>query len=270
MSQHVAPGRKYDAVVDTTPSDAIRHRLLMGLIERIARADRGFVLRGGMLTRMWVAPAPRVTRDLDYVACFDFDRDATAARIARALAVAVDDDVAIDASSLTAHGMWTDTAFPGVRLTCALGLGRAGQRQRISIDVGFHDPLVPAATTIELPSGARAAACRPETQLAWKLHALAEMEHGWRPKDVADLWLITRHAPWTTRDLTPAIEAAFASRGFALARAASTLAAAHWTTKTARVRWDAYRARLGELPPILDAIRARIAPALDALAHHPT
>jgi len=238
----------------------VRHHVLGGLVERIALAPEGgsFVLRGGMLTRLWVAPRRRATRDLDFVGDFAFDVADTVRRFAPALGIALPDEVCIDPGSLTAHGIWLDTAFPGVRLELAAGYGRADQR--VAIDIGFNDPLVPAATTIELPN-ARVRAVRPETQLAWKLHALAEMGESWRPKDLGDLWLIATHVPLAANDLPPAIEAAFASRGYRPDDAARLLDLPHWTTKTARVRWTGTT----ELARVLADVRERLGPILETL-----
>ena len=50
--------------------------------------------------------------------------------------------------------------------------------QAVTVDVGFRDPLVPAAVWLDypaLPPGSpfRVRAVRPETMAAWKLHGLA-------------------------------------------------------------------------------------------------
>lgn len=246
---------------ETTPQ-GVRHHLLTAIAERLARTGEGssFVLRGGLLTRAWVAPAPRPTRDLDYVGDFAFDVADTVRRFAPALAVAHADDVVFDPARLQAEGIWLHTAFPGVRMTVALGIGLVDQD--VSLDIGFRDPLVPAATWVTTPSGAALRAIRPETQVAWKLHALAEMAASFRPKDLADLWLITKHVALEPAALGPAIVAAFESRAFTLASARDVLEAPHWATKSSRIRWRTQRPTGPELAPILDAVRAYLRPIL--------
>ena len=243
-------------------ADALRHHLLAHLVERVARTagGDGFVLRGGMLMRAWLAPEPyRATRDLDYIADFPFDRDVVHARFAAALAPP-HDPIAIETRDLVAQPIWEGTEFPGVRLTVALGVGAPDQR--VSIDVGFHDPLVPAPATIAF-GATRVRAVRPETQLAWKLHALAEIGASFRPKDLADLTMIVARVPLVDADLLPAIRAAFESRAFTLAQARATLAAPHFATKTARTYFAPYRARVGELADAIAAVRARLDPILE-------
>lgn len=244
--------------------DGVRHHLMAGVIERIARspARDALVLRGGMLTRAWIRPVHRPTRDLDFVGDFTFDLDVTRAHFAAALALELDDEIRIDATALAATPIWVDSGFPGVRLGVALGLGRIDQR--LSIDVGFNDPLVPAAVMLLFAGSAQPIdirAVRPETQLAWKLHALAEMTTSWRPKDLADLSLITRHVALDTRELIPAIVAAFHSRGFTRDQAIGVLEAPHWATKTSRLRWS----RTPPLADVVDDVRTRLQPTLTAL-----
>jgi hypothetical protein len=223
------------------------------------------VLRGGVLTRAWIAPLRRPARDLDYVGDFPFDVADTARRLAPALAMELPDGVVLDAARADVRGIWLDTEFPGVRVDVPIGLGRADQR--LSIDIGFRDPLIPPATRIELPGGTWVRAVRPETQLAWKLHGLAEMGASWRPKDLADLWAIATRVPLEPAALRPAIAAAFESRGFPVSAAATVLRAPHWATKTARVRWaerPSRRTRDGvpDLAQTLADVRDRLAPVL--------
>ena len=147
---------------------------------------------------------------------------------------------------LAATGIWQDTAFPGVHLDLAIGVGRVDEV--IGIDVGFNDPLVPPPTTWD--NGV--CAVRPETMLAWKLHGLTTMGDGWRPKDVADLWLIATRVPLERALVPAAVRAAFDSRGDAID--ARVFAHPRWTTKTARVRWA--RAHGVELAVVIAELRA--------------
>lgn len=241
-----------------TVAQAVRHHLLTGLITRVARTPEAhaFVLRGGMLTRAWIAPARRPTSDLDYVGDFEFSVEDTERRLRPALEVALPDDVVIDRDRVVARGIWLDSEFPGVHVEIALGLGRADQTA--SIDIGFRDPLVPEATWIEL-AGTRVRAVRPETQVAWKLHCLAEMGTSWRPKDVADLWLVTQRITLEAAALPPAITAAFESRHFTLDQARDVFDAPHWQTKTGRIRWEPYRKQFPELARVISDLHAWLA-----------
>jgi hypothetical protein len=135
-----------------TLAQAVRHHLMTGVVVRLARGRGGdaFALRGGLLTRAWVhASHARPTRDLDFATDLPFDLEATVERFSRALEVEIDDGVRIDATRTTARGLWLQTAFPGVHVELMLGLGDHDP-ESLGIDIGFHDPLVPPTTTIEL------------------------------------------------------------------------------------------------------------------------
>jgi hypothetical protein len=249
----------------------VRQHLLEGVLRRVSRLPDagGLVLRGGLLTRAWIAPWPRPTRDLDFVGDYPFSVEETARRFRPAVTEEVEDGICIDADRFAAQGIWTDTNFPGARLSLWLGLGQADQP--LSADVGFGDPLVPEPVWLDYPTllsepPARVRACRPETQAAWKLHGLAEMGTGWRPKDLADLFLIVTRVPLEADVLPPAIEAAFVSRGYRTHDAVVLFDHPQWATKTARVRWDAHRGRLPELPQVVAQVRRCLGPALAALA----
>ncbi len=265
MSRIVDRIRADAALRGETMGQAVRHHLATGIAARLGHTLHAgsFVLRGGLLTRAWIAPHRRPTLDLDYVGDFAFDLGETVRRFTPALSCTLDDEIEI-ADQLTANGMWLDSGFPGVRLGLRLGIGRADQE--LTIDVGFGDPLVPAATVIRLPhTDIEVRACRPETQLGWKLHGLAEMGPSWRPKDLADLWRITAYVALDAQDLALAIDAAFSSRGYTLADAIGVLRDDRWASKTARVRWGD-QPTLPELPQVLADVRAKLAPALAVLA----
>lgn len=243
--------------VGETALQALRHYLMAGVIERVARTSQDFVLRGGYLTRAWIDPLPRPTQDLDFVGDFAFGIDDTIARFAPVLAHALDDGIVIDPQKTVARGIWLDTPFPGVHLDVAIGMERADGR--LGIDIGFGDPLVPPAVAWD--SGARVV--RPETQLAWKLHGLVEMADQWRPKDLADAWLIATRVPLDAATLRPAIAAAFESRGFTIAQAAGMLDDERWTRKSARVRWASQRGLA--LDDVITDLRTALRPVLATL-----
>ena len=60
----------FGMTIAATSLDATRHRLLEGVLLRLARLPDagGLALRGGMLLRHWFRPLPREALDLDLVA----------------------------------------------------------------------------------------------------------------------------------------------------------------------------------------------------------
>jgi hypothetical protein len=259
--------------------EAARHHVLEGLLRRVARLPQpeGFVLRGGMLTRLWAAPAPRPAQDLDFVGIFPHGLEETVRRFAPALADRdLADGVLIDAAAFRARAIWEDSDFPGVRLTVRVGLGAADRD--VQIDIGFGDPLVPLPQLVDYPTiipGAppRLWCCRPETMAGWKLHGLAEKgERLWRPKDLYDLLLIGERVELKVPELAQAIAVAFTSRGFRAEQAPAVLAdAAWWASKTSLFRWADFRRRAEgldvpeDLAEVVARVTARLRPALELL-----
>lgn len=88
--------------------EIVRHRLLEGVLARLARlpdADH-FVLRGGMLMRLWFRPWPRPAGDLDLTSPDEFNVDATARRFQPLLNDRdVDDGVTFDTDRFHARGI---------------------------------------------------------------------------------------------------------------------------------------------------------------------
>jgi hypothetical protein len=260
-------------------ADVTRHRLLEGFLLRLARrpdADH-FILRGGMLMRLWFRPLPRPAADLDLVAAFPFSVGGTARRFVPLLADrGVDDGVTFDTERYRVEGIWLNTDFPGVRL---LASGKVdGVEDEFSVDVTFGEPLVPEPDVGEYPmSGrgltARLRMCRPETITGRKLHALMYMGMlHWRPKDLNDLRLLLGRVPMNPADLPGAIAASFTSRGSPAAQARELFRPdSWWAMKTSSARWhDFVKESRGQDVPanlarVVADVAGRLGPILERL-----
>jgi hypothetical protein len=266
-------GRKRSSVEET------RHRLLEGVLLRLARlpdADH-FILRGGMLMRLWFRPVARPAADLDLVATFPFSVEETARRFVPLLADrGVDDGVTFDTERFRVEGIWQNTDFPGVRLFASGEVD--GVEDEFSVDVTFGEPLLPKPEPGEYPTlggerSARLWMCRPETITGRKLHALMHMGMlHWRPKDLNDLRLLLDRVPMNPADLPAAIAASFTSRGNTTADARSLFRRdSWWTMKMSRARWQDFveesggHAVPGNLAEVVAEVAERLGPILDRL-----
>ena len=181
-----------------TSLDATRHRLLEGVLLRLARRpDAGdFVLRGGMLLRHWFRPVPRPADDLDLIATFARSVEEAAARFLPALADgSVADGVVFDTDGGRVEGIFLDTGSPGMRVY-ASGVAD-GNEVDFHIDVSFGPAPRPAPVLVEIPTACgqtvRVWACRPEAVAGQKVQALRHLGmRSWRAKDLDDLRLLTR------------------------------------------------------------------------------
>lgn len=260
---------------DRPLGEVIRHHFLEAVLARVSVISRpDFVLRGSMLTRLLAAPFPRPAADIDFLGTFPHSVPDTADRFLPHLQVGAADGVAFDLSRCSARGIWEQSAFPGVRLTLKANV--FGEAMTTTVDIGFRDPLVPPPNRFEYPrlAGPNVAVwlVHPATLIGWKLHGLAEWGPlRWRPKDVWDLWLLTRHLPPIV-DLVAAIRVAFTSRGYQPTDAHQTITDARWSTFAAQGRWADYCRSQPEVPvppeiaPVVATVAARLAPALALLS----
>lgn len=258
---------------------AIRHRLLEGFLLRLARLPNStaFVLRGGMLMRLWFRPLNRPAGDLDLVATFPFSVAETERHFVPVLTDrSIDDGVRFEKQRFRIEGIWQNTDFPGVRL---LASGEAdGIEDEFNVDVTFGEPLVPTPEVGDYPMRdgtltARLCMCRPETIVGRKLHALWHMGMlHWRPKDLNDVRLLLSRVPLDACALPEAIAASFTSRGDAPGRARTLFRSDWWTMKRSMARWHDFlkdvqgREAPSDLSGVVAEVGRRIDPVLEQLA----
>lgn len=226
--------------------NVLHHRLLEGILLRLARLPEPdhFILRGGMLMRLWFRPVDRRAGDLDLVANFPFDIEETGQRFLPILSdQSVNDGVVFDADRHRVEGIWLNSGFPGVRIFLS---GEADEMEgELSVDITFNEPMIPPPDFADYPmAGCELTAqlwmCRPETILGRKLHALLHMGMlHWRPKDLNDLRLLLQLVPMDHDALPDAIVASFTSRGYAPDLARQIFSdESWWRMKKSSARWQ--------------------------------
>jgi hypothetical protein len=231
------------------PEDEIlTYYLLESLLRRVAYSAHAndLVLRGGMLTRLWVPCGYRIAFDVDFVGLYPFGIKSTEQRFRELLASnGFTDGVIFHLESLESHGIWLEDPFPGVRL--CLDASILDYRHRLQIDVGFNDPLVPKQEWIQYPTLVAAEpvklmAAPPELMAAWKLHGLVELgAKRWRGKDLYDLMLLATLVPLDKALLPEAIRVAFSSHNTDLEEVREILSNPQWwDTGKNRRNWRYY------------------------------
>ncbi len=114
-------------------------------------SDR-FVLKGGMLFRLWSGPDFRATRDLDLLGFVR--RDVRVLEEAfRAICnqpLPEDDGLVFDPGTLRVAEIREQQEYGGLRVSLLAMLGQA--RLPLQIDVGFGDAITPVAAVQEYPS----------------------------------------------------------------------------------------------------------------------
>jgi hypothetical protein len=258
------------------PEDVFRRHVLHGVLRRWSRSSHAdaLVLRGGLMTQLWVGPRRRATKDVDFLGLFARDLDDARRRWEEILTAPGGDEVSFDVGGMRGEVIWRETPFPGLRFR--LNGGSAGQVMELQIDVGFGDPLVPAAEWIDYPAlvgpPARVLAVRPELLVAWKLDGL--FDHGarrWQAKDLFDLYLLTRHCQLDLDVLTEAIRVAAEAHDNPLDEVPGVVySRAWWLAEAARNRWAKFLAAAtipvpGDLLEVAGEVARALRPALSRL-----
>jgi hypothetical protein len=261
---------------EATSPDATRHRLLEGVLLRLARrpGPGEFVLRGGMLMRHWFRPVPRPAEDLDLVATFPFDVGEAARRFLPVLADgAVADSVTFDTEQTRVEGIFLETGSPGARVFTSGVFD--GTEIDFHVDITFGPPPRPAPVLGVIPTACGEAArvwmCRPETVAGQKVQALRHLGMlGWRPKDLNDLRLLLARVPVSYADLREAIAAYLADLGATPDEARALFGpSSWWGMKLSSARWlDFVKASRGQDVPrdlagVVAEVAGRLAPVLE-------
>jgi hypothetical protein len=226
----------------------LRRHLLHGVLERWARSAHAgdLLLRGGLITQLWVGPQRRETTDLDFLGLYPRDSEGTEDRLLVILQDNLDDEVSFEPDTLRGSVIWQETDFPGLRFV--VQARAVGQEMELQIDVGFGDPVVPPAQWIDYPCligrPARVQTVRPELLVAWKLHGLFERGlRRWQPKDLHDLCLLTAHCALDQATLAEAIRVAFAAHNDSLVEVPGVVCSPDfWSKEPARSKWAKFRA----------------------------
>ena len=238
-------------------------------------ADR-FLLKGALLFTLWYDMPHRATRDADLLGFGASDLASVAETFRDIAAVAVDDGIAFDPTSVTVEEIRKEAGYGGVRVIIAGELAKA--RCKTQIDVGFGDAVTPAPVDSVYPvllddlPAPKLRAYPTYTVIAEKLHAIALLGMtNSRLKDYFDLSVLLEREILDTDMLAQAIKATFERRGMSVPDAAPIGLTDEFAHDSSRQSlWLAFLKK-NELPPeplpaIVDRLRSSLAPALNRAA----
>ena len=177
-----------------------------------------FILKGAMLTAIWIGEMHRPTRDLDLLGFGDSEAEVLKTIMAEICLVDVErDGLQYDAKSVEIEEIRENQAYPGQRVKVNAKLGNA--KIRIQIDVGFGDAVTPKAIIIRYPvlldyPTPRIRAYNKETQIAEKLQSMVFLGMAnSRMKDFYDVFILSKTFSFDGSTLVKAIKATFKRRG---------------------------------------------------------
>lgn len=193
------------------------------ILYRLAQSQHAerFLLKGALLFTLWYDMPHRATRDADLLGFGASELDAVAETFREIAAVAVDDGIVFDPTSVAVEEIRKDAGYGGVRVVLSGEVAKA--RCKTLIDVGFGDAVTPAPVDSVYPvllddlPAPRLRSYPTYTVIAEKLHAIALLGiTNSRLKDYFDLSVLVQRERLDAEVLAQAIRATFERRGMAI------------------------------------------------------
>lgn len=227
-----------------------------------------FVLKGAMLSSVWLHESYRPTRDMDLHVRESITKEQLITAIRDICeSPAPGDGLRFDLESLRVENIREDGAHGGIRATMRVFLGRS--RIGMQIDVGFGDAITPGPILITYPAlldevGIQGVIAYPiETVIAEKLEAMVSIGNAnSRVKDFYDIWMFARTLPFDYGKVSAAVRNTFSTRGTAIPVAAPEVMTTSFTeSTTARERWSGFlrRTQISKVPEAFSDIVELIA-----------
>jgi predicted nucleotidyltransferase component of viral defense system len=254
--------------IGADPNGILARYGLERFLHRLARsayANR-FVLKGGMLLRVWLGESSRPTRDADLLGYGDLSVVELRRIFRDVCAVDVEPDgVSYAADSVRVAPIRIEDAYGGQRVRLRGLLGKA--QLTVQVDVGIGDAVTPEPEWLDYPSlldlpRPRLRAYRPDTSIAEKLHAMAVLGMAnSRMRDFFDIYELARHREFDGRLLASAIRDTFARRLTPLEPDLPALTMAFGADSDKQAQWRAFlrKARLVHAPQQLSTATGTIA-----------
>ena len=201
-------------------NDVLQRYVIERFLARIARlpdADT-VLLKGALMLRVWGLPRARPTMDIDLLRRGAADQQTLRELVARCAAVRdAADVVEFDAATIVAEAITEEAEYVGTRIRLTARMGNV--RQRVQIDFGVGDAVVPDPVRIEFPlmlggDPIRLTGYPVEAAIAEKFHVMVIRDlRNSRMKDFYDIWTLSRNCSFTSGQLRSAIQSTFGRRG---------------------------------------------------------
>lgn len=257
-------------------NDVLQRYVIERFLAHIARlpdADT-VLLKGALMLRVWGLPRARPTMDIGLLRRGAADQATLRELVARCAAVPdAGDVVEFDPATIAAEAITEEAEYAGTRIRLTARMGNV--RQRVQIDFGVGDAVVPDPVRIEFPlmlGGApiRMTAYPVEAAIAEKFHVMVVRDlRNSRMKDFYDIWTLSRHCSFRSDQLRSAIQSMFERRGTMLPTATpSAMTEAFHDDPTHLVQWTAFARRIGEpeletaFVSVMSAVREFVMPII--------
>ncbi|HZJ03507.1 MAG TPA: nucleotidyl transferase AbiEii/AbiGii toxin family protein [Thermoleophilia bacterium] len=236
-----------------------------------------FVLKGALMLLVWDAPVSRPTKDVDLLGeRISNDVESLAQVVREVLETEVEPDgLTVDVHTIEAREITEAAEYGGIRVTWMTQLGTARVKQQL--DVGFGDLVLPEAQSVEYPTildfpPPRLRSYTRESVIAEKFHAMVRFgDFNSRMNDFFDVWLLSRHFPFSGERLGEVIGKTFANRNTEVPGDPYPLTGQFAEIPLLEGRWTAFlkRSRVESCPPFPEVIASLaefLAPVAASLA----
>lgn len=237
---------------------------------------RRFVLKGGLMLRVWNVSESRPTMDIDMLGRTSNEPSQILRQMQEMLALEVEPDgMVFDVASLQTEPITKDADYQGIRVRCLGYLDKA--RVNIQLDLGFGDVVFPQPETAALPTlldypAPQLLCYSRESVIAEKFEAmLSRGELNSRMKDFYDVWLLSERFDFDGAKLSEAIRRTLEHRGTTVSEPIVPFTEEFAAAK--QVQWAAFCKRLGqertptEFVRVVVAIEKFLAPLVFALSN---
>jgi predicted nucleotidyltransferase component of viral defense system len=208
-----------------------------------------FILKGGLLLRVWQSSEIRPTMDIDLLGITTNKESLLITQIHEILSMdVVKDGLVFDTDSIKTEPITKNNTYKGTRILFLCKLTTA--IIKMQIDIGFGDIIFPQPDKAELPTildypAPQLLCYSRESVIAEKFHAMVQLgKLNSRIKDFYDVWLLSRLFNFEAGVLTEAIHKTFEQRETILTEDVFAFTDEFIQSKTAQ--WNAFRKRLNQ------------------------
>ena len=233
-----------------------------------------FVLKGGLLLQAVLEQQARATRDIDLLAEQLSNQTYDLRRVFKEVcSIQADDGISFDIDSIQAEPITQNAEYHGVSLSFYAYLDRT--RERIHIDVGFGDAVIPYPSTMTYPSLLNMDAIEIRTYslesiISEKFHAMVDLSFAnSRMKDFYDIVMLACNNSFKGPVLQHAIQATFKTRSTDMPLLPAVFTDAFIQDRDKQTQWKAFMRRSNaenlDYKDVLKLIKTFLQPIYDRL-----
>ncbi len=228
----------------------LQHYGLERFLFRLSKSEYGyrFILKGGLMFRVWKTASGRPTRDIDLHGITNNSISELENIVREICDIHDDDGINFDSASIEGERIKEGADYEGVRIRFLGFIGRA--RIPMQLDIAFGDVIHPEAIEVDYPTLLAQACPRlrvypQETVIAEKFQAMVQLGvANSRMKDFYDIWLLSQEFSFTGSSLQLAIQKTFVNRKTGVEAQPFALTDEFAESARPSTQWTAFRRRM--------------------------